>query len=235
MEGIPAELIFVLIFIVFSILEAVGRKKGAQRKGGPGQSPGPRSRQQDRGPAIPRAEEAGASTQASSRNGEKSPQSSEGLVPEDVWEEILGLARGTKPESPNAGSRSEPDARRDKAGRGLPSSRPETLEEIPPFEARSLESLEPRSEPDRDLPDPAGHRRRGRQVEIPPVPGSKVKGLPSVAATEIGTGPGVAARPKRKPRGGKVRREIFGDGSLKELRKAVILKEVLGKPVGMKD
>ena len=236
MEGIPVELIFVLIFIAFSVLEAVGRKKGAGRKGGPGTAPDPESRRQMERREIPRAQEAGGSSRGSpGREGKGPESSSEGLVPKDIWEEILGLAQGMEPEGRKADSRSRPEVRRDMAGRDLPTSDPETLEEIPDFEARTLESLEPRPEPKRRLPDPAGHRRQGREVKMPPVPSSRVKGMPGVADTEIGTGPGVAARPKRKPRGGKVRQEVFGEGSLKELRKAVILKEVLGKPLGMRE
>lgn len=230
MEGIPIELIFVLIFIAFSVLEAVGRKKGAGRKGGPGQSPDPGAGKRPGREAGSRRGDAPGPPRLPEREGARGPRSSEGLVPEDVWEEILGLARGT----PTKAKRMD---RADTApgGDDLPSHEGESLEEIPPFEARSLESLEARPEPDRSIPDRARSRGRERKLELPPVPGSKVRGLPAVAATEIGTGEGVAAPSGRKPRGGRVRQEIFGDGSLKELRKAVILKEVLGKPVGMKE
>lgn len=233
MEGIPVELIFVLIFIVFSVLEAVGRKKGARRKGGPGQSPDPGTGERP-GRGEPSRSGRPSSFSRPPEREEAGSRSSEGLVPEDVWEEILGLARGTP-------TRAEPTHRADTApeGRELPSPEGESLEEIPPFEARSLESLEARPEPDRRIRDHSGardqDRKRDRKAELPPVPGSKVRGMPAVAEAEIGSGEGVAALPRRKPKGGRVRQEIFGDGSLKELRKAVILREVLGKPVGMKE
>lgn len=235
MEGIPGELIFVLIFIAFSVLEALGRKKGAQRKRGPGQSPGPEPRREREREGIPKAREAGASSRPPSGREGEGPASSEGLIPEDIWEEILGLARGTPQKGPESRPQSEPEARTDMAGRELPSSQPDSVEEIPPFEARTLEPLEPRSEPNRGLPDPSGSRAGLPAVDVPPPPKSKIKGVPSLAASEIGTGPGVKARPTRKPKGGRVRQEIFGDGSREELQKAVILREVLGKPVGMEE
>jgi len=237
-EGIPGELIFVLIFIAFSVLEAVGRKKGARRKGGPGRAPGSEGGSRERGErreGMPRAREAGADSRSSAGKTEEAPASSEGLIPEDIWEEILGLARGTPQKQSEPRSRPRPEVQQDMAGRDLPSSEVETIEEIPPFEARSLEPLEPRPEPNRGLPDPSGARAGLPDVHVPPPPKSKIKGVPSLAASEIGTGPGVKARPRRKPKGGRVRQEIFGDGSREELRKAVILREVLGKPVGMEE
>jgi len=231
-EGIPGELIFVLIFVAFSILEAVGRKKGAQRKKASGRSPSPRPSADREREGIPRAREPGVASGRSREGTRTGEPSSEGLIPREIWDEILGLARGTT-EGEGEAKGGAPTT--DMGGRELPPMEAETLEEIPPFEARSLEPLEPRAEPDRGLPDPAGTRRRGREVEVPPVPKSAVKGMPSLAAEEIGTGPGVAARPKRKPKGGRIRQEVFGDGSLEDLRKAIILKEVLDKPVGMRE
>ncbi|MFO8175727.1 MAG: hypothetical protein R6T96_15700 [Longimicrobiales bacterium] len=234
MEGIPVELIFVLIFIVFSVLEAVGRKKGAQRRGGPGHSPDPGTGERPGREEPSRSGRPASPSRTQDRGEEAGARSSEGLVPEDVWEEILGLARGTP-------TRAEQTHRADTTpeGRELPSPEGESLEEIPPFEVRSLESIEARPEPDRRIPDRsrAGDRdrKRDRKVEVPPVPRSKVRGMPAVAAGEIGSGEGIAAPSRRKPKGGRVRQEVFGDGSLKELRKAVILREVLGKPVGMKE
>lgn len=235
MGGIPGELIFVLIFIAFSVLEAVGRKKkGAQRKGGPGRSPDPSTGERPGRKEPSRSGSSASRSRMPDREEEAGAQSSEGLVPEDVWEEILGLARG-------APTRAEPTHRADTLpeGRELPPPEGESLEEIPPFEARSLETVEARPEPDWRIPDRSRardqDRKRGGKAELPPVPGSKVRGMPAVAAAEIGSGEGVAAPSKSKPKGGRVRQEIFGDGSLKELRKAVILREVLGKPVGMEE
>ncbi len=230
MNGIPTELLFVIIFIVFSVLEALGRKKKAGRTGTG--APGPRPRR------SPREASEGP---AASRKSAEGDEGSQGLIPEDVWEEILGLARGTPPEIERE-EREEPDSRH--PGRPLPDPEGQTLEEIPPFEARSLEPLEPRPEPRRDAPAAPDIPRE--RVEMPPVPGSRVESLPSLAATEVGgdaeVGAGVdigslgatlAAR--RRPGPGRLRRDLFRGGSVAELRRAVVLKEVLGPPVGLQE
>ena len=221
MNGIPGELIFVLIVIAFSVLEGIGRKRNAQRKGGPAPKPGPGSAQGGRREGIPPAREP------------KTSGSSEDLIPQDIWEEILGLARGTS--GPTQTSKPERREDTDMGGRALPSSDAETIEEIPAFEARSLEPLEPRPEVDRGLPDPAGTLAGsgGRRERATALKSGRKK--PALAATEIGTGPGVKAPPRRKARGNRIRQGLFGDGSPEDLRKAVILREVLGKPVGMRD
>ncbi|MGW8268648.1 MAG: hypothetical protein ACWGSQ_19945, partial [Longimicrobiales bacterium] len=125
MEGIPVEVIFVLVFVAFSILEGVGRRRKTQQRGAPGKPPVPRP-----GPRPQRepAEAAGA------RGPDRTPpvkadragqEDSEGLIPKDVWEEILGLARGTAPTPRKV--EPEPDPSRSRPGR-----EDETLEEIPP-------------------------------------------------------------------------------------------------------
>jgi hypothetical protein len=54
----------------------------------------------------------------------------------------------------------------------------------------------------------------------------------SIASGDVGTAGGVeeSAPPRRESRS-----PLFGDGSVEELRKAVILKEVLGPPVSLRD
>ena len=59
MAGIPPELIFVLIFIAFSVLEGIGRKKKAERKGAPGTVPGPQRRSVQNQETVVRRTEAG--------------------------------------------------------------------------------------------------------------------------------------------------------------------------------
>jgi len=88
--GIPGELVFVLIFVAISVLEGVGRKKKAERKGLPGTVPGPQRRSaQNRESAAPQAEAgvAEASVQPMPTPASE-PATSEGVIPKDVWEEI---------------------------------------------------------------------------------------------------------------------------------------------------
>lgn len=217
-------LIFILVFIAFSILEGIGRKRKAQeRKGGAeGTSPTPPV-------GAGRAPEAPARKTAGGEGG-----SSEGLIPKDVWEEILGLARGAPPPS----SKPEPGPVPDPSSAPRPPREAETLEEIPPFEARSLEPLyvehERVSQRSRDVEVATGTRapealtsrdRRGAG-------GGKGRGA---AVLEMGQAPGPMAAHRRRIGGRRLRKELFGRGSPEELRKAVVLSEVLGPPVAMRD
>lgn len=191
MSGIPPELLFVLIFVAFSVLEGVGRKKKADRER---VAPPPEVARADSSASAPKPASGG----------------SEGLIPEDVWAEILGLAKGTTPK-PDPEPVKEPIAE-SSWDRGRRED--ETLEVLPEFEARSLEPLEAR-------PDVV----RADWSRVPASSSGKAQKKPSAPAV-------VTSRPKG---GGRARRAIFGGGSSKELQKAVILQEVLGPPVGMKE
>jgi len=233
MEGFSG-LFIVLLFIAFSVLEGVGRKRKGQQKGAPGEpaaprptdapSPGPRPIP-PRSPSRPGdAQRPGASTRggmptaqgpAGAGRGEQG-RASEGLVPKEIWEEILGLARGEPPKprpvEPGPGSAPSPRPPRQEA---------ETLEEIPPFEARSLEPLEV----DRDRPSSREERR----------PALRESSSPQRTGALAASG-GKAPLSARKGRGGvKLKEDLFGDGSPEDLRKAIILTEVLGPPLGLRE
>jgi hypothetical protein len=215
-DGIPPELIFVLIFIVFSVLEGVGRKakQQAKKREGAGRIPAPPP---DRSPKEPPRETA-----------QKGSDGSEGLIPSEVWEEILGLARGSAPSpkpQPAPDSESEARSLEDLRARPIPEAYrrgDETLEEIPEFEARSLEPLEPRPEPDRRVPD------RSRK------PAAAVEKARS-RARDTGVAPPLAVSSSPRRSTGHPRTDLFGDGSPEELRKAIILREVLGPPLGTRE
>lgn len=203
MDGIPTELIFVLIFIVFSVLEGVGRKKKAQRKGLPGTVPGPQRRSSrnrevvTREPEVSRAEPAEVSPPVPTEE----TGGSEDLIPSQVWEEILGLARGTRPEPEKAETPAEEAA-------------PE------PVEPKVLHPAPDRSRP-ADLPSP----RRGEPRTVTAVPSAaQRRPVPALVEPES---PG--------PRRSDVMHRLFGSGSKEDLRKAIILREVLGPPVGMRE
>ena len=233
MAAVPTEVIFVLIFIAFSVLEGVGRKRKTQQKGAPGKPPGPRPKPTQRAPREP----VGAGTRGAEADGRPpvraegaGPESSEGLIPKDVWEEILGLARGTPP-----------TPRRDDPGPDLSRSRPgredETLEEIHPFEARTLEPVDfederPVSRPERapvlaDTTPAKGLAARKRS-------GLQRSGAKAVAAAKARM-PGSGARSGTETVGSGIRAELMGDGSPENLRKAIILTEVLGLPLSLRE
>lgn len=231
MEGIPTEVIFVLIFIAFSILEGVGRKRKTQQKGAPGKPPGPRPRPTQRAPRPPvEAGTQGAGGRPLGRAGGAGPEGSEGLIPKDVWEEILGLARGTPP----APGRAEPEA---ESSRPSPRREDETLEEIHPFEARTLEPVDfederPVSRPERapvfadTSPAKGLAARKGS--------GLQRSGAKAVAAAKARIA-GAAEPSGRPPAGAGIRADLLGDGSAEDLRKAIILTEVLGLPLSLRE
>ncbi|MDH3223407.1 MAG: hypothetical protein OEO23_06795 [Gemmatimonadota bacterium] len=89
----PPELIFIIVLIVFSILESAFKRKRKSRRGpldgpsGTGLPPGwppPEKPRERRVPTVPEdVEAAGASSERASQ-----------MVPEELWEEIAALARG---------------------------------------------------------------------------------------------------------------------------------------------
>jgi len=236
MEGGP-EIIFVLLFIAFSVLEGIGRKRKAQQKG-PGKPKGSRpvgtaspeeigGREREPTPSG----RGGATARGTGAVGRPSQAGgSEGMIPKDIWEEILGLARGTARDP----ARGEPPP---EAVRPPPRVEDETLEEIPPFEARTLEPLYvdrgvPGSQPRR-----GGDRGGGRGAvparggKAPPLPAKAAKGGAVTLPVPLPPAKAGAARKGQSPK----MRELLGSGSVEDLRKAFILTEVLGPPLGLKE
>ena len=194
---------FILWIIIFAVavLQGIGQKKKK-----PGQKGG-------RVPGAPRPKRAPrpvASTSQPSGEGEAvdGEETSEGMIPSDVWAEILGLARG--------------DA-------------PEPKEQIPTPEEDSLvladvPEREPRPERRETRPAPVSREfpvSHGADAVLHPTQPSRyesrlaVRGIPESAEKPVG-------------RSG-IKTGLFGSGSPRELRKAVVLQEVLGPPVSMKE
>jgi hypothetical protein len=210
MEGFSG-LFIVLLFIAFSVLEGVGRKRKGQQKAAPGEpaAPGPTDASSSRPAPTPSRSPAGAGRGEQGRG-------SEGLVPKEIWEEILGLARGEPPKPRTAAPGPPPRPPRPEA---------ETLEEIPPFEARSLEPLEV----DRDRPPP---RERGREQDRPARSGS---GYSKALTPREPSSPQRTGALAASGRGRKLKGDLLGDGSPEDLRKAIILTEVLGLPLALRE
>jgi hypothetical protein len=205
-EGIPTELIFVFIFIVFSILEGVGRKKKAERGRVSGEVQVPQRRSgktRETGDLPPEVEVEEITPSTAEKTSE--PDSSEGMIPEDVWAEILGLARGSPPEpKPTPKVETASEEREDTSWdsyRATEEASEVVVKSRPLPVAREERAITPA--------DPA---RRTATAKRPLSPQGEL------------------------PKGPRhlVRKELFGDGSAEELRKAVILTEVLGPPVGMR-
>jgi len=211
------EILFLLIFFIFAVLQGIGQKRRqAERQGQPPPtdavegdaptggreriSPQPRERSRvepfdrtavpsrDRGrpplrerPPVQARERAGGTQQP--REG---ATSSEGLVPKDIWGEIMGLARGEleppKPVEKPVPSRTPPAESREGAVRRKPSAASVLRKATPPVAPVKSELAE----------DDSRFRKS-------------------------------------------VREGLFGDGSARELRKAIVLREVLGPPLALRE
>ena len=225
------EILFLLIFFIFAVLQGIGQKrKQAGRLGQPpptdaGEgdvptgdreriSPRPRerprvepshrtsaqSRETDRPPIRERAPAPAYERPGGTQQPRGGATSSEGLVPKDIWEEIMGLARGEMP---------SPDP--------VPTPVPAR-----PSPAESRAGAVPRT---------AGAESREGAVPRKPSSASVVRrSAPPVAPVPA---EGASVPPFGTRRG--VRAGLFGDGSPQELRKAIVLKEVLGPPVALRE
>jgi len=212
-------LVFWLIIVAVAVLQGIGRKK--RKAGQPGQKPPslPQTRS-----APPQAQErvtaSSRPTQVSSRPEEDDggDESSEGMIPQDVWAEILGLARGDP-------RRDEPEASPQPEA-PLPESGEDRSREESPREERPAASVlhrETRASP-APRPFPTSHGANAALHQTRPENFESRLALPRPP-------------PPESQRGGArdVRAGLFGDGSPRELRKAIILKEVLGAPLGLRE
>ena len=230
-------LVFWVILLAVAALQAISRKK--RKPGQPGQKPPGLARPR---PSPPQARErvtaSSGPTQASSRpdqdDGDEEP--SEGMIPQDVWAEILGLARGDP-------QRAEPDPPPEVVP--IPASREEMpregqLREESPRQERSAASTAPREEPvrvaSRQFPSshganavlhqskPGDYESRLAVSRSPPGDYESRLAVSRSPARDSGEGETVG-----------IRAELFGSGSAGDLRKAIILSEVLGPPHALKE
>ena len=237
-------LVYLFFFIVVAVVQGIGqKKKEAQRreaKPPPGSDVGrtagtatlPKERPQTRSPSPTR--EPGKAP-ARARGADKS---SEGMIPGEIWEEILGLARGEPPASTPSGP---PPGREDEV---QVYRAPGSLEEIPEFEARSLEDTRPRDSsgevvtPRKPVRRDRSPRDRRPREGVAATAESRSASLTERSPSTPPAGPSAPTTDGswdvRRPRRGRGR-DLFASGSVEELRKAIILKEVLGPPLALRD
>lgn len=216
MDG--GALIYILIFVVLAVLQGLGQKRReAERKSRPrpeGGLPAPGSKGGEARP-LPQPRRRTA------------PESSEGMIPSEVWEEILGLARG----KPSSSTPAEAPPRPKAPSVGVP------VEEIPPSEARSLEELEPRARKTRVDKTGAG---KAASSKLAPRVGSTTSSKPvSPSGEALPQGRAIPASSARRrslaARGRRMRKGLLGSGSAEELRRAMVLSEVLGPPQSLRE
>lgn len=218
-------LFFWLIIVAVAVLQGIGQKK--RKPGKPGQ------RQPD---SRPQGQQAETSTRpGQTRPGTGEPglandegASSEAMIPSEIWEEILGLARGTPPKRRRAQGAPEGEVEEVvslESEEGVPRER----DRMPPKKLESRWASPPSAA---SLPDyaPAARKFPASHGADAVLHGSK----PSGSESRLGV-PRQSAILGSEGRGKSVRAELFGGGTLRELRKAIVHQEVLGKPVSLKD
>ncbi len=228
------DYLFILVFLAIAVVQGIGqkRRKDAKKRNQPMGAPtGPST-------GLPQRASQRASQQSSQRpsqrhstqprpepedlpvpSGAAEAGGSEGLIPSDVWQEILGLARGTT-QTPE--SRPAPTD----AGRGH-QEQPSTIEATHGVEDFTPESPSPEP-PVRDRQPRPSSREFIRQPS-PAALKRKEAAASSAGATRT------PALGERGREGQGARAQLFGSGSVEELRKAIILQEVLGPPLALRD
>jgi hypothetical protein len=229
------EFIFFAVLILFSILESIARKQKERVEGGE-RPPAPEAPR----PSRPRRSERGVPDVQ--RGGERLEEdSSETLIPADIWEEIAGLASGRAPQqgrrAPGPGRRTpSPPSRRfpeSRPGNRLP-ERPATGTAWPEAESKealNVERIEDEiTRPVRTYtglhPRPAGqpHPVHRSHPEFGMDPSEREPSRLTASRREAG-------RESAK----RVRAVLRGSRGADALREAVILREVLGPPAGLRD
>jgi hypothetical protein len=210
------ELLPFLVLIGIGVMNAIAQKKKKEQRMGrkPGAPPRP-PRGEGRFPSEPPDATRTPPLARPGADSEEEEDSSEGMIPADVWEEILGLARGqpasTKPKGRPAPTEAE---------------EPERLEtrEVAQVPMETVEAREVRPAPKARV-FPESHGARAALHTAPAEDFESRLGVEKASALEAEEG-------EERPR---VRVELFGDGSKEELRKAVVLTEVLGPPLSVRE
>jgi hypothetical protein len=244
------QLIFIGVILAFSVMEAIARgiKQRQQRRGG---LPVP-EREEPPAEAKPRHWEQWSEGRGEVREKEVptydsevkdevfdelrggprakrgEPVSSEGLIPPEVWEEILGMSRGGTPAPSEAPRPPAPPPRR------VPPERPARTARPAPM-ARPSRSP-PR--PERRPPAEGTPLRPAPKPVAPSLPPPPVPMLPAMVHTahpvEARRGPDLA-----RLAGSAVAQEVLAARQMLRargsMRQAAILLEVLGTPASLRD
>ena len=226
-------IVFVLIFIAISVMDGIGRKRKAKQKGAPGKAPGPKPKRPVLSP--PEGDESRSPATVSQRtepaaSPKKEDEGSQELIPKEIWDEILGLARGAPPGPREVEPEAQPVA--------------QSVEEDSSSWAKGSAPGARRLE----RPEADTGRRPGRRDRVPagrgageglparrdpsPVPASTTR--ESVPAKAL-AGPSGSRSAEKAGKARNIRRDLVEAGSSEELKRAIILREVLGPPLGSRE
>ncbi len=276
MEDGLFTLIFIALFIVMSVLDAVGRRRKRQRQMEDLEEAGGGAEAEEVGTAVEdhRTWGSGAAEAESPwEAGPETPSGAEGeretadqMVPEDFWAILTGQAPADRPEPTESQSRGEPDEIDALGRRGdpVPPEEPHTPAPLPGDRLGSSGSSPGSSA------DPAPTRRSARWMEgvggreerdttFGPGRGGEFdaadpmaepwndiadiaegdltsgSGELEVTSVEDGAIGGRRHAAHRRGRGRGAYTRLLETGDREDLRKAIVLREVLGPPVGFRD
>jgi hypothetical protein len=250
-EGL-IQFLVIAFFIIVSIMDGAARKrrKAAQSLGHPPEAFGIPEADDDSGEEPWSRELSSRSSEGPARTSERvaesfdgatesATESAEGIVPEDLWQEIAALARGQVP-APRRG----PPQTRSRVSR--PARPPDTdldawteaRQEISQPEYVPLDEPTPTPSPPEDLQagylhaDQAVTHREHAQVarRVPPLPAEPHEFVPHSA--ELPGGP--QAQVRRTPKSGSLQAGVMR-GTGRSLREAIVLSEVLNLPLALRD
>jgi hypothetical protein len=204
------ELVFFAIIILFSVLESVARARKQREGGGAEGSEKREGRPRSEGRGRRPRDEAGRLTRPEgARSAER--ESSDGMIPEELWEEIAGLAAG-RPAPSKAGKKGGV-AKRPRPRQAEPRPQAPSSGSVPELRGR----FTPKALEVDEHPVHLSHAGYGTD------PSERAKSEQDWRPSEHGN-----RNAKR------VRAMLRGSGA-DALKQAVILREVLGPPVAMRD
>lgn len=275
MEEGFVTILFILMFVAASIIDAVGRKKKRQRRmeemeaedsgeqwspesSGPGRPPVAVEDDSDRYRRIPgggqpdgdryrrapttEVEPSSASAGAPASR-ERDAESAESMVPDDLWAILTGRAPQAPAPQPDPGPQIPVPTPGDRMSRStLEGTAPEAEEETTRRSSRWMEGMSDRGVSDRwtERAEPVdlGEAEVYRQLEEP---WGKLEDISEGDLTEASSplspddGEGVGRRPRLRGGSGTPYTRLLETGSVNDLRKAVVLKEVLDRPMALRE
>jgi hypothetical protein len=254
-------LMFILIIIAASVLDAAGRRKAKKRRmeemereEAEEASGTRRPQERTEGPRVRRSPEPSAAESTSASSGEGERETAETMVPEDLWAILTGQqpSQSQREKAPAESSPQEPPrephipmpAPQDRMSTGTlegTGSAPASEEERPTRRsARWMEGKKGRGESERWGATTARMEAESREAMEEPwdelediAAGDITAAEGEVQAEEVG---GRLQPARRRGVGGRGRyTQLLQSGDIEDLRKAVVLREILDRPVAFRE
>ena len=246
-EGL-AQILFFLAVIVFSIIDAVARKRKKEREmggidpSGEGEDETEEDIRFGREKAAPSPWESEAEFEM--EEAEVEAAAAEGMIPADLWEEITGMKRPPSPDVPRAPvpehEYTAPTPAPMPWGGGQPTQSDRERDWRETTQARSSEARSSEARSSQARPDAFPDRLRPTELAIE---AERIRKMGRSALPEVEVAPVIhrgfpeARTGKRRGRGGalagELRKTLRGDA--KALQKAVLYREILGRPIGSRE